>query len=279
MADKESALNLPAINFDKSFFVDIVKNVMDELKANKSQSQPSPTGKIKHDTRNTSKQGQPTWDVDMIGVMVSCITKALTPVIVQTVQAAISSLVLPPPTPANSVPQAQVDENLKLKIGIDDANQYSRRDSVRINGLDEDPAESESDLVEKIVDIAKITGAEISDRDISIAHRLPIKIKGVRQVICKFTSRRAKIAFYYARMKLKDSDKGKGIFINEDLTKLRYKLMMEAKKVPGCRAITTNNGTIKVWVEGRLEGAYTINHPADLEQLGLTPDYKALGLQ
>ena len=87
------------------------------------------------------------------------------------------------------------------------------------------------------------------------------------------------MAFYYARMKLKDSDKGKGIFINEDLTKLRYKLMMEAKKVPGCRAITTNNGTIKVWVEGRLEGAYTINHPADLEQLGLTPDYKALGLQ
>ena len=115
MADMEGAIKLPEINFAKGFFSDIVKNVTNELKANKSQTQSSPTNKAsKHDTRNNKIVQQPTWDADMIGVMVTCITKALTPIIVQTVQAAITSLI--PSQSQNSVPPAQVNENLNLNL-------------------------------------------------------------------------------------------------------------------------------------------------------------------
>ena len=51
-----------------------------------------------------------------------------------------------------------MNENLNLKLSIDDTNQYARRDSVRINGLSESENESEEDLVNKILDVASITG-------------------------------------------------------------------------------------------------------------------------
>ena len=274
MADIEGSLKFPDINFDKNFFTDIVKNVLSELKSSKNQPQSSPTNKNKHDTRNKQGTVQPTWDADMLGVMVSCITKALTPIIVQTVQTAISNLVPPPPlTP--SVPQ--VEENIKLKLAIDDTNQYARRDSVRINGLVESENESEEDLVNKVIDVSNMTGAGIVKSDISIAHRLPAVIKGTRQVIIKFTSRNAKMAFYGSRSKLKDHSAGNEIYINEDLTKLRYGLLMQCKKCPGFKSAVTYNGVIKVRRVG-FNDVVQVKYPADLEKIGLTPDYKALGL-
>ena len=276
MADMDAAINLPDINFGKDFFSEIVKNVTNELKANKSQAMTSPANKTsKHDTRNNKPVQQPSWDADMIGVLVTCITKALTPVIVQTVQAAITSLV--PLQPQNSVPTAQVNENLNLKLSIDDTNQYARRDSVRINGISESENESEEDLVNKILDVASITGSKIVKSDVSIAHRLPAVIKGTRQTIVKFTSRHAKMEFYSTRYKLKDDPAGKNIFINEDLTKLRYALLMKCRDCPGFKSAVTYNGVIKVRRVG-FDDVVQVKHPADLEKLGLTPDYKALGL-
>ena len=104
-----------------------------------------------------------------------------------------------------------------------------------------------------------------------------MEVKGVKQCIVKFSTRRAKTEFYSSRIKLKEVAGGKNIYISEDLTKLRYKLLMEAKKCAGFRGAVTNNGVIKVWRDG-FNDAVFIKRPSDLAKVGLRPDYKALGL-
>ena len=269
-----SNTDIPPISFDKDFFSNLVKDVSCELKQSKSTQQ-SPSN-AKHGTR-LKTQSQPMLDIESISVIVSCITRALVPVITDTVRLALTSIA-PPPPPTNAViNDVQASENIKLKVGIDDANQYSRRDSCRINGLKEDQDESSDDLVEKVIELGAAIGAKIEKGDVSIAHRLPIKIKNVRQVIVKFCSRRAKMQFYGARKKLKDIPDCGEVFINEDLTKLRFSLMMEARKCPGVNSVVTNNGVIKVWMIGK-DTAVTIKHPEDLEKIGIKPNYEALGL-
>ena len=266
---------MPNISFDKDFFTNLVKDVTNELKLNKSAQQ-SPNANAKHGTR-LKTQSQPVIDVDSISVIVSCITRALIPIITDSVKLALASSVPPPPPTSTVISEGQVEENIRLRIGIDDANQYSRRDSCRINGLAQDDGENEVTLVDKIVKVGSLMGTNIVKEDISIAHRLPVKVKGIQQVIVKFCSRRAKMEFYGARIKLKDIDECNDLFINEDLTKLRFSLMMTARKAPGVRSVVTYNGVIKVWITGK-DAAVTIKHPEDLEKLGLKPDYQALGL-
>ena len=53
--------------------------------------------------------------------------------------------------------------------------------------------------------------------------------------------------------------------------------MMEARKCPGVNSVVTNNGVIKVWMNGK-DTAVTIKHPEDLEKIGIKPNYEALGL-
>ena len=148
---------------------------------------------------------------------------------------------------------------------------------MRVNGLEESENETEDQLMEKIVQLGTDIEAGVSKRDISIAHRLPVKINEVRQTIIKFTSRRAKMAYYSARMKLRDLPSGKSVFINEDLTSLRYKLLKTARDCPGFKKLSTLNGNIRVFRDGFTEGV-TISKPSDLTKIGLEPDYKALGL-
>ena len=85
------------------------------------------------------------------------------------------------------------------------------------------------------------------------------------------------MAYYSARMKLRDLPSGKSIFINEDLTSLRYKLLKTVKDCPGFKKASTLNGNIRVYREGVAEGV-NISKPSDLTKIGLEPDYKALGL-
>ena len=270
----DKRVEIPAINFNPDFFSNIVKEVVDELKQSQPVSKQQSPKANKHDTRQ-KVQGPPqpsrSIDVESISIIVSCITRALTPIITDTIKLALANV---NPAPVNAMP---VDESVNLKLEIDDMNMYSRRDSCRINGLTECDNESEEELLDKIIDVSKLTGAKIDKNDISVAHRLPIEVKGVKQCIVKFSTRRAKMEFYSSRTKLKEVPGGKDIYITEDLTKLRYKLLMEAKKCVGCSGVVTNNGIIKVWREG-FKGAVHIKHPSDLEKVGLKPDYKALGL-
>ena len=143
---------------------------------------------------------------------------------------------------------------LKVKLEVDDLNLYQRRDNVRINGLQEDPEETNEQLVDKVLQLGDTIGAPVRKADISVAHRLKAKVQGVHQVIVKFTSRHAKEDFYKAKKKLKDVGDGKSIFINEDLTSLRFKMLQAAKTCVGFRNVTTLIGKVLVWkIEGEVK--------------------------
>ena len=67
------------------------------------------------------------------------------------------------------------------------------------------------------------------------------------------------------------------VFISEDLTRLRYRTLLQAKSVKNFNSITTRGGKIKVYV-GESKIPVTLESPMDLTKLELEPDMKFLGL-
>ena len=114
---------------------------------------------------------------------------------------------------------------IKLEQALDDAEQYSRRNCLRISKFPEQADESTDEIVLKIADTLNVN---ISSADINRSHRIGKPGPKVRDVIVKFATYRARERLYKQRAGLKQSDL-KGIFINEDLTKLRSKLLYDAR--------------------------------------------------
>ena len=242
---------------------DLIKNIVESI-----------TSEL--DAKRVTRQGatqSPGLDLPNLTLIISAVIKGLMPVIQATIRSAIQE------EKTNS-PDVNKDI-INLKVELDNANQYSRKDSCRISGLPEgntnDDEEANEDLVRKVVELGEKTGANISQADISVTHRLPTKINGVRQTIVKFTSRRAKEAFYKSKKNLKGLPTCKSIFISEDLTRLRYKLLLECKKCVGFSSLTTSNTKILVWRDGHTAPVH-ITTPEDLSKLGMVPNYQALGL-
>ena len=102
-------------------------------------------------------------------------------------------------------------------------------------------------------------------------------LKGIHPVIIKFSTRRMKDAVYYNKKLLKDVDGMGSVFISEDLTHLRYRTLILAKKVKNLSSITTRGGKIKVYV-GESRVPVTVESPMDLLKLDIEPDLKFLGL-
>ena len=73
---------------------------------------------------------------------------------------------------------------------------YNRRDNVKILGLKETnngQREMMETTIKKVVDISDALEAQISENDISIAHRLPSRNSGNKPVIVRFARRMKKI--------------------------------------------------------------------------------------
>ena len=244
------------------FIKTIVENITNELDAKRVTRQGA-----------TQSQGTDMYNVANLTLIVSAVIKGLMPVIRDTIKSAMQEEKIDAPDVNKDI--------VKLRIELDNANQYSRKDSCRISGLPEDSddggQETNDSLVRKVVELGEKTGANITDKDISVTHRLPTKIHGVRQTIVKFTSRRAKESFYRSKKKLKDLPACNHIYITEDLTQMRYKLLQQCKQCVGFSSLTTSNTKILVWRDGH-DAPVHITQPEDLSKLGMIPDYKALGL-
>ena len=136
---------------------------------------------------------------------------------------------------------------------LEQANQYSRRNCVRVSGLPESPDELTDDA---ILNVAKEVGCAISLSDIDRSHRLGKPKLGSQQassnkprdIVVKFISYRARSSFMRSKSKLKDS-KFKRVFINEHLTPLRNDLFYQARQLAKMKVIDsawTFDGTIKI---------------------------------
>ena len=124
---------------------------------------------------------------------------------------------------------------------INDLEQYSRRNSIRIYGINdsnpsETPFETAVIVAEKLSAKLKLS---IEVRDIDIAHRMGRFLKeGNRPIICKFVSRFKKVEVIKSRRLLK----GTPIVIKEDLTLRNMQRLQEVQDVENVTKAWSDDG-------------------------------------
>lgn len=173
--------------------------------------------------------------------------------------------------------------NFMLRYEVDKLEQYSRRETVKITGL---PESDDENVDEKVLALCSALSCDIKINDISVAHRNGKKVRGKpRPVLVKFTSRRSKGALMKKRKDLKDKQGYRDVFINDDLTPMRSKLLFDCKKLSNVqRVTTTHDGRIQCQLKspaGSEPGKVVyVENPDDLFELGVdSVDYSRYGLQ
>ena len=119
--------------------------------------------------------------------------------------------------------QNEIEE---LRAKTDDLEQYSRRNNIRVSGIEELPGESTDDLIKDI--LKKELDISILESDICRSHRIGNQRDKPRQIIVKFTNHNTKVKILKKRKDLKN--KGSQIYINEDITKTRLGILQILKE-------------------------------------------------
>ena len=130
----------------------------------------------------------------------------------------------------------QKEESDRLWEHHDDLEQYTRKNSLEIHGIPEDAYPSTEAAVIKVAEALNIT---IEPEEIEISH----KLNRGKSIIVKFCNHKVKSKLYKERTKLKDvkikdlfpsypsnAQERQRIFINENLTAYRRRIMKEATK-------------------------------------------------
>ena len=130
------------------------------------------------------------------------------------------------------------NEQLKQAVNmniqeIDNLEQYSRRENIRIHGVPE-PQGKKDDGEEVVVELAEKLGVNIESYDIQRAHRLGRKRSPLAKpcpIIARFVKYKHRNDILFSKSKLKNCNNGKfnNAFITEDLTPLRSKLLNYVK--------------------------------------------------
>lgn len=126
---------------------------------------------------------------------------------------------------------------------LNDLEQYTRRNSVRIYGLlDKDKSESIEATCNLVISTLNTKlKLKLAPRDIDISHRLgKFSPDANRPVICKFVSRVVKKNVMSVRRQLK----GTSIIIREDLTQKNAKLLEEVSAKDGIQNAWSDDGKI-----------------------------------
>lgn len=113
---------------------------------------------------------------------------------------------------------------------LDEHEQYSRRNNIRVSGVAETKGEITDDVV---LDICNNIGADITVNDIDRSHRVgKPKESGSkpRDIIVKMCSYRSRQKIMLQRSTLKVKGHG-GVYINEDLTRKRSYLLYKSREL------------------------------------------------
>ena len=131
----------------------------------------------------------------------------------------------------------------------DDLEQYSRRNTLRLTGVKEtvQPGESTDTIALKV---AAELGVPLTASDLDRSHfnSPPDSVKG-RELLIKFVRHNDKVRFISQRKKLRDPNRANfsSVYINEDLTRPRYKLLrslIKCKQSKNIHAVWSYDGNI-----------------------------------
>lgn len=135
-----------------------------------------------------------------------------------------------------------------LESQVDQAEQYSRRNCLRISGIQESSNENTDEIVLKM---ASDIGSGIQLIDIDRSHRIGNPNRNrtkPRDIIVKLSTYRARADFYKKRTSLKDKGYLR-VFVNEDLTRRRSGLLYQARalmKSGNLKGAWSSDGTILI---------------------------------
>ena len=174
----------------------------------------------------------------------------------------------------------------QLTYENDRLQQYTRRENVRISGIPLKKDETNKDVEEKTLAMLNKTGTVVNAEDLAACHRVGKAKDGSRPVIVRFVSRRKRTDIMKTKKALKGKESCKGIYINDDLTPLRAKLLHYCKSAPEVERTWTLDGRIfcqKKTVPGLTpndqQRAIVVETTADLHKIGFkTIDWTRLGL-
>ena len=158
----------------------------------------------------------------------------------------------------------QVDYRVNVQSDeLNNLEQYTRRNSIRIYGLDDPDRKEPYHVTEKKVTkvLNSALGMHITSQDIDIAHRLGrFNESGNRPVICKFVSRTRKIQAITLRRKLK----GTAIVIREDLTSKNVKLLQSVSALDQVKSAWSVEG--RILTELHNGNIVSVTHQTDLSK-------------
>lgn len=145
---------------------------------------------------------------------------------------------------------------------IDELEQYSRRNSIRVFGI---PENNDENVRNKIIELCSHKlNVNIDNTQIDRAHRVGSTntanskhTSSHRGIMVKFINYEHKMLVLQNRKKLK----GSKVVITEDLTSTRYKLLRNAREKFGFNSAFTINGTITVKTKSN---SYKIKTAEDL---------------
>ena len=128
---------------------------------------------------------------------------------------------------------------IKAESDNDALEQYTRKNSVRISGVPEDVNGENTDGI--VLKIAEELNVPMSPDDIDRSHHVgkvdnrSRTVPGAgtrhRDIIVKFATYNAKQRLYMKRKDLRDIEERPNVFINDDLTKTRSKLLFDARSL------------------------------------------------
>lgn len=152
-----------------------------------------------------------------------------------------------------------------INAKCDDLEQYSRRDNIRISGIDEKPSEDTNKIV--IETLKEQLNIDCTVNEISRSHRVGKVVSGKpRQIIVKFVRHDTKASVMRKRKLLKE--KKSNIFVNEDLTKGRMeviKSLINKKEI--IQKFWTVDGTIHVRTIKNPTNVISMRSLCDLDNL------------
>ena len=149
-----------------------------------------------------------------------------------------------------------------LESAVEQSEQYSRRNSLRISNI---PEGGDDEAV--VMEIAGALHVDIRGYDIDRSHRVgkADKIKN-RDILVKFATYRARQRLYDTRANLKKTAFN-GVFINEDLTKSRSKLLWEARqKVKGNFLWGAWSSDGRLFIKDTKDKVYKLTCSSDISQ-------------
>lgn len=168
------------------------------------------------------------------------------------------------------------NENQKLREDLDSLEQYGRRNLIRISGIPE--IEAETDTTPVIEKLLSEIDPEFKPEEIIRSHRVGTQRGRAkpRQIIVRLPDPNTKFRLFKCRKNLKHSREFKSVYINEDLTLLRSKLLYHARKLYKNKKIkhlwTTNGKILMKDNDGTLYNTSTIESFVDTA-MKLDPSY------